>query len=58
MLPLLPAHSEKTIPFGNEEVINGFKKGNCYPFAKEKRSYASITFSTGDFTFNEFHIFL
>lgn len=44
-IPLLPSHSERTIPFGNKEVIKGFKKGNCYPFAGKERSYASFAFN-------------
>jgi hypothetical protein len=44
-LPLLPAHSERTIPLGNRDVIRGFKKGNCYPFAKEERPYPSFSFN-------------
>lgn len=44
-LPLLPAHSERTIPFGNKNVIRAFKKGNCYPFAGDERSYASFSFN-------------
>lgn len=37
-MPLLPAHSERLVPLGNKDVIEAFKKGNCYPFAGEKRS--------------------
>lgn len=44
-LPLLPAHSERTIPFGNKDVVKAFKKGNCYPFAGDERSYASFSFN-------------
>lgn len=44
-LPLLPSHSERTIPFGNKETIESFKKGNCYPFAGKERSYPHFTFS-------------
>ncbi|MEW6063581.1 MAG: hypothetical protein AB1571_04400 [Nanoarchaeota archaeon] len=44
-MPLLPSHSERTIPFGNKKVIESFKKGNCYPFAGKERSYASFAFN-------------
>jgi len=44
-LPLLPAHSERQIPFGNKETIAAFKKGNCYPFSGTNRSYASFSFN-------------
>jgi len=41
-LPLLPAHSERVIPFGNKKTIESFKEGNCYPFAGENRSYVTL----------------
>lgn len=44
-LPLIPANSERIIPFGNKDVINNFKKGNCYPFSGSERSYASFKFN-------------
>lgn len=44
-LPLLPSHSERTLPFGNKDTISAFKKGNCYPFAGENKSYATFRFS-------------
>lgn len=44
-LPLIPPHSERTLPFGNKQVIKEFKGGNCYPFSGEKRSYASFIIS-------------
>jgi len=44
-LPLLPAHTQRIIPFGNKKVIENFKKGNCYPFSAESRSIPSISFN-------------
>ena len=44
-LPLLPAHSERVVPFGNKETIKSFQKGNCYPFAGTERSQASFSFN-------------
>jgi len=44
-LPLIPAHSERMIPMGNKKVVEIFKKGNCYPFAEEDRSYARFIIS-------------
>ena len=46
-LPLLPAHSERVIPFGNKNVIKAFKKGNCYPFSGTNRSIAGFKFNIG-----------
>ncbi len=44
-VPLLPSRAERIIPLGNKDVIQGFKKANCYPFAGKDRSYASFTFN-------------
>lgn len=40
-LGLLPAHSERFLPFANNKTITECKRGNCYPFAGNKRSISS-----------------
>jgi len=42
-LPLLPARSERTIPFGNKDTVNDFKRANCYPFAGKERPYPNVS---------------
>lgn len=45
-LPLLPSHSERTIPFGNIETIEAFKEKDCYPFTRSDiEDYPSIHFN-------------
>src|SRR3989338_3952135 len=44
-IDLLPSHSARVVPFGNEKTISSFKKGNCYPFSGRKRSFPSFSFN-------------
>lgn len=45
-LPILPSHSEREIPFGNQETIEAFKEKACYPFSKGRLSNApSVSFN-------------
>jgi len=46
-LPLIPPHSERTIPFGNKAVIKAFKEKECYPFSSGRRDPASLGFDLG-----------
>jgi len=45
-LPLLPSKSEREIYFGNKNVIESFKKLNCYPFLRDD-SPVSLAFPIG-----------
>ncbi|KHO45517.1 MAG: hypothetical protein QS98_C0010G0043 [archaeon GW2011_AR3] len=47
-LPILPAHSQKEIPFGNKHVIDIFKSLECYPFSRLTNVGYSFDFSMSD----------